>query len=168
MLTWSVSATLELNGMLHPNTELDAKYLALAQQFEVSIVEKLPTTTNVKVHPSSDDARRTHIALSAIKLDGQTVRAIEPTADEGTARSCTSGSASTTAAHAKRARQSRRPAAFRSRSPKASSTRPQVSRIRTKIQIRRTIPTEACGPTQRRGRKTRAERGTTQAGRLSY
>ena len=80
---WSVSVTLDLDGKLHPNTELDDKYLALAQQFEVSNVEKLPTTTTVKVHPISEDTRRTHIALSAITLAGQTVRAIEPTADEG-------------------------------------------------------------------------------------
>ncbi|MEI8382411.1 MAG: TIGR03067 domain-containing protein, partial [Planctomycetota bacterium] len=79
---WSLSATLDLNGKLQPNAELDANYLALVQQFEVRIVEKLPTTTIVKVHPTSDDARRTLVALSAIKLDGQTKRATEPTTDE--------------------------------------------------------------------------------------
>lgn len=79
---WSVSATLDLNGQLHPNTEMDDKYLSLVKQFEVTIVEKLPTTTIVKAHPTSDESRRTLVTLSAIKLDGQMTRAIDPTTDE--------------------------------------------------------------------------------------
>ncbi|MFO1046102.1 MAG: M56 family metallopeptidase [Planctomycetaceae bacterium] len=79
---WSLAASLDLNGKMHPETELDATYKSLVQQFEVSVVEKLAATTIVKVHPTSDAARRTHLALSAIKIDGQVVRAIEPTSDQ--------------------------------------------------------------------------------------
>ena len=56
--------------------------MSLAQQFEINIVEKQPAKTIVKVHPTSDPARRTHLALAAIKIDGQIVRAIDPTTDQ--------------------------------------------------------------------------------------
>ncbi len=79
---WSPAATFDVHGKLQSNADLAPEFVSLAQQFEINIVEKQSAKTIVKAHPKSDPARRTHLALSAIKIDGQIVRAIEPTTDQ--------------------------------------------------------------------------------------